>query len=108
MRRAVRADDLSRLRSLAENAGRRSAGGRPPAGAALEAPREYRTDRPLDRYLTFGGWLHECFGKGINEVVLPVLVGRLAAEPGLRRRPGRAGRIRYDGPFPDRLVNLGG
>lgn len=76
---------------------------------AVEAPRDYRTDRPLDRYLTFGGGLHECFGKGINEVVLPVLVGRLAAEPGLRRRPGRAGHIRYDGPFPDRLVvELGG
>jgi len=55
--------------------------------------------RPLNRYLHFGGGLHRCAGLDLNVRQVPMLVGQL-----LKRNPVRAGRLRYDGPFPDELV----
>jgi len=63
-------------------------------------------DRPDERYLHFGHGLHACFGRHINAVQVTELVAAVVRLPGLRRAPGAAGRIRYDGPFPDRLVVL--
>ena len=72
--------------------------------AAFPEPRRFRTDRPLDGYLHFGHGLHTCFGVQINAVQIPEVVAALLRLPGLRRERGRAGRIAYDGPFPDRLL----
>lgn len=67
-------------------------------------PTRYRTDRNVDEYLHFGWGLHRCFGLPINRVQIPEIVAALLREPNLRRAPGRAGKIKLDGPFPDRLV----
>jgi cytochrome P450 len=71
---------------------------------AVHRPRAFDVERPLGGYLTFGGGMHECFGKAINDVALPVLAGGLLRLPGLARAAGRDGRVRYDGGFPDRFV----
>jgi hypothetical protein len=55
-------------------------------------------------YLHFGYGLHTCFGRAVNGVQIPELVAALLRLPNLRRAPGSAGRIYYDGPFPNRLV----
>lgn len=67
-------------------------------------PRRFRIYRDVRTYLHFGGGMHQCFGLGINLVVIPEIVGALLRLPNLRRAPGRAGRVALDGPFPDRLV----
>lgn len=72
--------------------------------AAFPEPGSFHADRPADRHLHFGWGLHSCFGKHINRVQIPELVAGLLRLPGLRRVPGRDGKLVYDGPFPDRLV----
>jgi len=67
-------------------------------------PKELRPDRPPSAYLHFGGGLHPCAGRMVNEFQIPLLVRQL-----LVRGVGRAGRVKWAGPFPDRLdVSLGG
>lgn len=66
-------------------------------------PKLFRADREVE-YLHFGYGMHRCFGRAINGVQIPELVATLLRLPNLRRAPGRAGRIAYDGPFPDRLI----
>jgi len=56
-------------------------------------------DRPRGAYLHFGGGLHPCAGRAINEFQIPILVGRLLA-----RGIENVGRIDWAGPFPDRLL----
>ncbi len=73
-------------------------------GAAFPEPDRFRADRPLDRYLHFGQGLHTCFGLAVNRVQIPELVAAVLRLPGVRRAPGGEGRLRWDGPFPDRLV----
>lgn len=65
---------------------------------AVDAPGTYRLDRDPGVVRPFGDGLHECFGRRINEVTLPALVGPVAAAA-----PRRAGRLVWDGPFPDHL-----
>ncbi len=72
--------------------------------AVFEQPATFRVDRPLSSYLHFGHGLHTCFGERVNLVQMPETVGALLALDNLRRAPGRAGQILYDGPFPDRLI----
>ena len=66
---------------------------------AFPEPGRFRVDRDVRGYLHFGWGMHQCFGLGLNMVVIPEIVGALLALPNLRR----AGRLRYDGPFPDRM-----
>ena len=69
------------------------------------APNEVRTDRPASAYLHFGYGLHACFGRYISyEVQIPAMVKAIVSRRGLRRAPGRAGRLGWDGPFPDSLT----
>lgn len=72
--------------------------------SVVDDPESFRTDRPASAYLHFGHGLHACFGERINLVQLPEVVGALIAGHQVNRAPGRAGRLVYDGPFPDRLV----
>ncbi|HST58064.1 MAG TPA: cytochrome P450, partial [Longimicrobium sp.] len=67
-------------------------------------PRRFRIDRDVRAYLHFGAGMHQCFGLGINMVVIPEILGALLRLPNLRRAPGREGRVALDGPFPERLV----
>ena len=70
----------------------------------FEDPDSFRVDRPASSYLHFGHGLHTCFGERINVVQMPETVSALLAAGSIRRAPGRAGHVVYDGPFPDRLL----
>ncbi|MDB4949292.1 MAG: hypothetical protein JWM27_1941 [Gemmatimonadetes bacterium] len=67
-------------------------------------PGRFRIDRDVRSYLHFGWGMHQCFGLGVNLVVIPEIMAALLRLPNLRRAPGRAGRVALDGPFPERLV----
>jgi cytochrome P450 len=62
-------------------------------------PQLLKPDRPRGAYLHFGGGLHPCAGRVINEFQIPILVGQL-----LERGIDSVGRIAWAGSFPDRLV----
>jgi cytochrome P450 len=71
---------------------------------AFARPARIRTERPASRYLHFGYGLHSCFGRFIScEAQLPVMIKGLLKQSSLRRAPGSAGRLVWDGPFPDSL-----
>lgn len=70
--------------------------------AAYPEPGAFRADR--EKYLHFGDGMHTCFGVRINAVQIPELVAGLLRLPNLRRAPGAAGRIAWDGPFPQHFV----
>ena len=72
--------------------------------AGFPNPDQFRADRPLDSYLHFGYGMHICYGRLINGVQIPELIGPLVREPNLRRATGRFSRVLYEGPYPDRLV----
>lgn len=72
--------------------------------AGFPNPRSFRPDRPEESYLHFGHGMHTCFGLAVNRVQIPAIVAAVVALPGLRRAPGAQGKLRFDGPFPDRLV----
>ncbi len=55
--------------------------------------------RPAPLYRHFGGGLHPCAGRAVNDVQIPELVRRV-----LKREVVHANRPRYDGPFIDELV----
>lgn len=73
-------------------------------GGAFPNPGRFRIDRDIRSYLHFGWGMHQCFGLGINMVVIPEIMAALLRLPRLRRAPGGEGRVALDGPFPDRLV----
>jgi len=64
---------------------------------ALEAPREFRTDRPWADYMLWGYGMHSCFGAHINRAVIPQMLKPLLACANLRTEapPDNAGT-----PFP--------
>ena len=62
-------------------------------------PELLKPDRPLSAYLAYGGGLHPCAGRAINDFQITTLVGRL-----LERGIERTGRIIWAGPFPDKLI----
>jgi cytochrome P450 len=64
----------------------------------FDDPRRVRPGRDRSTYLHFGGGLHPCSGRPVNAFQIPLLVGGL-----LRRGLAGAGRMRWAGPFPDRL-----
>ena len=68
------------------------------------SPNEFRTDRPAGKYIHFGYGLHTCFGEYLNVAQVPVAIKRLLRQQGLRRAAGDDGQMRFDGPFPDRLI----
>ncbi len=70
----------------------------------LDAPDQFNPARPARHYLHFGYGLHQCFGRHINQLQLPLIARALLRLPGLRRAPGEEGKVKLDGPFPDRLL----
>ncbi len=65
---------------------------------AFPDPQEMRPDRPAAGYLHFGGGLHPCAGRAVNDLQIPMLVSKL-----LLRGVDKVGRISWAGPFPDHL-----
>lgn len=66
-------------------------------------PGDFDSQRKAD-YLHFGYGMHTCFGSAINGIQIPELMAALLRLPNLRRARGGAGKLVYDGPFPNRLV----
>ena len=73
-------------------------------GRSVRAPATFRTDRPFESYLHFGHGLHMCFGLEINRLQLPAMAVALLEGPPLRRAPGAAGQMTYDGQYPASLT----
>ena len=59
-------------------------------------PNLLKPDRPLSAYLHYGGVLHPCAGRAINDFQITTLVRQL-----LERGIDSPGRIIWAGPFPD-------
>ena len=73
--------------------------------AALFArPNDFAVDRNLRDYLVFGHGMHTCFGRHIAEIEVPEMLLALLKLRNLRRAPGEAGKLRFDGPAVDRLL----
>lgn len=68
-------------------------------GSVFPEPDQLRPDRPACAYLHFGAGLHPCAGRAINAMQIPLLVGAL-----VRRGIRSVDRVRWAGPFPDRLT----
>jgi len=64
--------------------------------SSFPEPARLRPDRPAGAYLHFGGGLHPCAGRAVNDVQIPLLVGAL-----VRRGIARTGAMKWAGPFPD-------
>lgn len=74
----------------------------------LQEPDKFRVDRPDYTNLHFGFGLHTCFGRHINRVQIIEQVKALLLLPEIKRATGDAGKIKYDGPFPDEFhVQIG-
>jgi cytochrome P450 len=66
--------------------------------AAFPDPSVAASDRPAAGYLHFGGELHQCAGRAVNDRQIPMLVGKLLA-----RGVVHVGAISWAGPFPANL-----
>ncbi len=69
----------------------------------VDAPNDFRIDRPDWNYMHWGYSLHTCFGQYINQVQIPSILKPLLAAKSLRRADGDAGKMHYSGPFPSAL-----
>lgn len=65
---------------------------------AFPEPGQMQPDRPPAAYLHFGGGLHPCAGRAINDTQIPMLVAKL-----LSRGLHKVGRVGWAGPFPHHL-----
>jgi cytochrome P450 len=65
----------------------------------VDAPTEFRTDRPAWNYMHWGYGLHTCFGQYINQAQIPLILKPLLAT----RSVQRAGALQVQGPFPSSL-----
>ena len=65
---------------------------------AFPDPPQMRPDRPANAYLHFGGGVHPCAGRAINDRQIPMLVGKL-----LRRGVKTVGAVGWAGSFPAHL-----
>lgn len=71
---------------------------------AFPNPDGFDPNRPEGDYLHFGHGLHPCYGRLINGVMIPELVGLLVIKPKLRHPSGQDAEVIFDGPFPERLM----
>jgi cytochrome P450 len=66
---------------------------------AMDAPEEFRSDRPDYDYLHFATGLHACFGRYISRIQIPQILKPLLKLKQLRP----VGAPEYDGTFPNSL-----
>ena len=69
----------------------------------VDAPNEFRIDRPDYAYMFFGAGLHTCFGQYINQVQIPGILKPLLQRKNLRRAVGASGKLMMTGPYPSSL-----
>jgi cytochrome P450 len=65
----------------------------------VDAPNEFRIDRPAWVYMHWGYGLHTCFGQYINQIQIPLILKPLLAKGSLHRE----GQLQLEGPFPSSL-----
>jgi len=65
----------------------------------VDAPNEFRTDRPAWVYMHWGYAMHTCFGQYINQLQIPLILKPLLANSSLRRESA----LQIEGPFPSSL-----
>lgn len=70
---------------------------------AFDQPVVFKLDRELDRYLHFGAGVHRCFGEPIARIVVPEAIAAMLRRDGLRSIRGAAGRMRFEGGFPNSM-----
>jgi len=71
---------------------------------AVSAPDEFRIDRPWSDYMLFGHGLHTCYGQQIVRHQLPAMMAALLEGPPIKRARGKAGELKWEGPFPSGLT----
>ena len=62
-------------------------------------PELSKPDRPQSSYMHFGGGLHLCAGRAVNNFQISILIEEL-----LERCIEKAGGVVWAGPFPDQLI----
>ena len=67
----------------------------------VEAPHEFRINRPADNHLHFGYGMHACLGRYISPLQIHEVCKGVLRLNGLRRAAGTDGELRYAGPFPE-------
>jgi cytochrome P450 len=70
----------------------------------IDRPGSFVLDRPSWAYLHFGYGLHTCFGQYINAMQIPLIAQALLKTRNLRRAPGVAGTLQFDGAFPSSMT----
>ncbi|MBA3746216.1 MAG: cytochrome P450 [Solirubrobacterales bacterium] len=70
---------------------------------AIDSPEEFRVDRPWSDYMLFGHGLHTCYGQQIVRNQLPAMMTALLEGRTITRAEGKAGKLKWDGPFPSGL-----
>ncbi len=70
----------------------------------IDHPNSFRIDRPDWSYMNFGFGIHTCFGQYINAVQMPLIAQAILKTRNLRRAPGDAGKLQFNGPFPSSLT----
>jgi cytochrome P450 len=72
----------------------------------VDNPSAFQTGRPDYLSMHFGYGLHTCFGQYINRAQIPGILKPLLRCKSLRRAPGDAGTLQYEGPFPSSMTVL--
>ena len=70
----------------------------------VDNPGKFDPDRPAFHYMLFGYGLHWCTGAFIASAQITQTFKALLVKPNLRPAPGRDGRLRLLGPFPQHLI----
>jgi cytochrome P450 len=69
-------------------------------GSVIDAPKDFRIDRPGWNYMHWGFGLHTCFGQYINQIQIPGILKPLLKRHNLRRSATPEGKLCITGPFP--------
>ena len=70
----------------------------------IEAPQEFRLNRPASAYLHYGTGLHTCFGEKLSFTQILEVTKQLVQLEGLRFAPAPNNEVRYEGIYPDSFV----
>lgn len=74
----------------------------------IKKAKRFDINRPDSNYMHFGYGIHTCFGYHINHVQIPLILMSILKKGTVTRAPGKAGEIKYDGPFPINMhINIG-
>lgn len=72
--------------------------------SAVPDPDAFRIDRPWSTYLYFGSGQHSCLGEYVSRTQVPRIAAALLRLPRLRRAPGPAGQLSWNGIWPSGLT----